>query len=513
MMDHTLVFAPAWECSASRLRYFLAPAGPAVAAEDNPATVPVILLPAEGNPLVALRFVLRTGSQDDPPGKEGLAALTAAMVTEGGTANYPYDELLARFYPMAASLNGACHKEITAFSGTVHHDNLKHFLPLALEMLTKPRFAPEDFDRLKNEAIDYVSKTLRGGNDEELGKWGLQVALYKNHPYGHVDQGTIDGLKAITLDDVKAFHRARYTRDALTVGIAGAVDASSREVLASQLALLPSLPLKVPALPQLELPQGLEIVVIQKAAAATAISLGFPVDFTRHDDDFYALVVANSYLGEHRTFNGKLMQDLRGKRGLNYGDYSYIEDFIQDGMSNLPVPNNPRRQQYFSIWLRPVPNDKAVFASGAHLGTRPPRQARHEQGRLRGDPRLSPQHEQALDANPDATFGLRPRRHVLRPRRHRQGTGQAPAEADRRRRQLRRPAPSLQTRHARGSGRAQRHRPRQDPHLSRTDADQVRYQGTPAEILKEDEAIAAFPLGSVTVDIVPVDKMFKNEHS
>ena len=56
------------------------------------------------------------------------------------------------------------------------------------------------------------------------------------------------------------------------------------------------------------------------------------------------------------------MQDLRGKRGLNYGDYSYIEDFIQEGMSTFPVPNNPRRQQYFSIWIRPVPHDKAVFA-------------------------------------------------------------------------------------------------------------------------------------------------------
>ncbi len=143
-MDHTLVFARRLGMLGLALALFPCAGSPrAVAAEDNPATVPVILLPAEGNPLVALRFVLRTGSQDDPPGKEGLAALTAAMVTEGGTANYPYDELLARFYPMAASLNGACHKEITAFSGTVHHDNLKHFLPLALEMLTKPRFAPK----------------------------------------------------------------------------------------------------------------------------------------------------------------------------------------------------------------------------------------------------------------------------------------------------------------------------------------------------------------------------------
>src|SRR5205814_9539815 len=57
----------------------------------------------------------------------------------------------------------------------------------------------------------------------------------------------------------------------------------------------------------------------------------FRSDVTRSDDDYYALAVANSYLGEHRTFNGKLMQDLRGKRGLNYGDYSYIEDYVQEG--------------------------------------------------------------------------------------------------------------------------------------------------------------------------------------
>ena len=63
---------------------------------------------------------------------------------------------------------------------------------------------------------------------------------------------------------------------------------------------------------------GLEVTIVEKPADSTAISLGFPLDVTRRDDDFYALAVANSYLGEHRTFNGKLMQDLRGKRGLNH---------------------------------------------------------------------------------------------------------------------------------------------------------------------------------------------------
>jgi zinc protease len=61
------------------------------------------------------------------------------------------------------------------------------------------------------------------------------------------------------------------------------------------------------------------------------------------------------------------MQDLRSKRGLNYGDYSYIEDFIQQGQSTFPLSNNPRRQAYFSIWIRPVPADKSVFALRAAL--------------------------------------------------------------------------------------------------------------------------------------------------
>ena len=156
----------------------------------------------------AFRFVFRVGSQDDPKGKEGLAALTAALIAEGGTRSLSYEQLLEKFYPMAAALDGTCLKEVTVFQGTVHRDNLSAYLPLATEMLTAPRFAPEDFERLRNEALDYVTKTLRGNNDEELGKWTLQGELYQGHPYGHPDRGTAQGLKAITLDDVKAFHKS-----------------------------------------------------------------------------------------------------------------------------------------------------------------------------------------------------------------------------------------------------------------------------------------------------------------
>ncbi len=169
----------------------------------NPPDAPELNI----QPAVAFRFVLRAGSQSDPPGKEGLAALTASMVAEGGTKTLTYDQLLEAFYPMAASLSGACRKEVTVFSGVVHQDNLQKYTSLATEMIAQPRFDPQDFERLRNEALDYVTKFLRGNNDEELGKWTLIVELYQDHPYGHPDVGTEQGLKSITLEDVKEFHR------------------------------------------------------------------------------------------------------------------------------------------------------------------------------------------------------------------------------------------------------------------------------------------------------------------
>ncbi len=340
-------------------------------AEDDPApgSIDFTYLPSESSPLVAIRLIFKAGSQYDPPGKEGLAALTASLISQGGTQELSYDQLLDQFYPMAAGLSGDCFKEVTVFSGVVHRDNVKDFQKLVADMITAPRFAPEDFERVKTETLQYLTTVLRGGNDEELGKAALLLALYpEGHPYAHVDEGTVAGLGAITLDDVKQFHQSHYTRSALRLGIAGGAKESGEPPMLGAFASLPGTVVTPPALPEPPLPKGLEVVLVQKPSAdATAISLGFPIDITRADDDFYALAVANSYLGEHRTFNGRLMQDLRGKRGLNYGDYSYVEDFIQEGGGTFPVPNNPRRQQAFSIWVRPVPHDKAPFALRAAL--------------------------------------------------------------------------------------------------------------------------------------------------
>ncbi len=93
----------------------------------------------------------------------------------------------------------------------------------------------------------------------------------------------------------------------------------------------------------------------------------FPLDVHRGDRDFYALWIANSWLGEHRNTASHLFKVIREERGLNYGDYSYIEAFPEGGQRSMPPVNVPRRQQLFQIWIRTLPNADAVFALRAAL--------------------------------------------------------------------------------------------------------------------------------------------------
>jgi zinc protease len=477
-----------------------------------PTGPPTIHLRDGNNPLVAMRLVLRVGSRDDPPGKEGLAALTAAMIAEAGTPQMTHEQVLARFYPMASELSVECRKEVTVFSSLAHRETESRFLPIFVAMLTRPRLTTEDFERLRGDAIDFLTKTLRGGDDEELSKQALQAELYRGHPYGHVDRGTVEGLKSITLDDVLKFHREYYSRDSLLLGFAGAVDRSLLSEYRSYLNTLPAAIHKPPPLPQPTPPRGLDVTIIEKPAPATAIALGFPIDVTRRDDDFCALAVANCVLGDHRTFNGRLMRDLRERRGLNYGDYSYVEDFIQDGATTFASPNNPRGQQYFMIWLRPTPHDKAVFALRAALweldrlvkhGVEPSEFEATRSYLLNSSKLWTQTLSRRLGYVLDGSLYDR---------------DDLPTELTRR-------LPSLKLEDVNAAIKRRLARPgikvvMVSPHaeslaksIGSGKSTPLVYDtaGTPAEVLREDAVIAGFPLRDATVKVVPVAEVF--EHS
>ena len=86
-----------------------------------------VLLKSPGNPLVSFRLVFHVGSSQDPPGKEGLAALTSLMLSQGGTEELSMTEVMEALYPMAAGVSAQPDKEVTTFIGRAHRDHLEPF--------------------------------------------------------------------------------------------------------------------------------------------------------------------------------------------------------------------------------------------------------------------------------------------------------------------------------------------------------------------------------------------------
>ncbi len=327
----------------------------------------VVPLPVASDPTISFRLWFRVGSQHDPAGKEGLAALTAAMLTEASTEQDPYERILERLYPMAAGYASSTNVEMTVISGRVHRDNLNDYYPLLVQAVLSPAFKQADLDRLKSDVLNYLENTLRYASDEELGKAVLYQEIFAGTPYGHLPVGTVAAIKSITLDDIRDFYRTHYTRDNVVIGLGGGYDADLVARLRTDLGRLPpGTPPPVPP-PAPRASEGLRVTIVEKDANATAISLGYPIDLLRGQPDWYALALANSWLGEHRNSSSHLFQVIRDQRGLNYGDYSYLEHFPNGGALTKPPQNACRRQQLFEIWIRPVPNENRHFALRAAL--------------------------------------------------------------------------------------------------------------------------------------------------
>ena len=350
------------------------PTASATATAPAPKSVQPVLsklvssvLQSNRSPLVTFRMLFMTGSAFDPPGKEGVASLTAAMLAGGGSRTMSYEQIVEAMYPMATEFEYQVDKEMSVFTGTTHVDNLNKYYALVKEMLLDPGFREDDFTRLKSDAINFLKSSLRDGNDEELGKEELYNIIHKGTPYGHQNMGSVSALESMTLEDVRDFYRRHYTQANLVIGLAGGYPKSFSQKVESDFAKLSTGQPDEVVIEMPKLEAGTRVEIIKRQTRSTAISLGFPIEVTRASKDWPALAVVTSYLGQHRSSNSHLYQRLREARGLNYGDYAYVEYFPRGMFRFEPNPNLGRKQQIFQIWIRPVPPEQGLFTLRAAL--------------------------------------------------------------------------------------------------------------------------------------------------
>lgn len=310
--------------------------------------VSIVAQQSSSSPLVGVSILIHAGAGQDPDGKKGLASLTAAMATDGGSVTHSIQEINAAMYPIASGFNAQVDKEMTRLSGQVHKDNLDTWYGLVRDQLLRPGWHEQDFERVTTQLMNAVRTGLVGNNDEELGKEVLYSNIYgDDHPYGSPNLGRSGDIGRLTIEDVRKFYSDYYTINNITIGLSVGHPDSFAEKLSNDLQVLPLGERVTLAVPPAQAHDGARAVIAEKETPAVAVSFGFPIDLKRGDRDWVALWLARSYFGEHRSSNSYLFQRIRETRGMNYGDYAYIEYFPNGMFQTRPETGLGRQQQIF----------------------------------------------------------------------------------------------------------------------------------------------------------------------
>ena len=344
-----------------------APSGTPVPGQSTAPNVTLVTLDSP-SPLLAVKLMVKAGSSDDPVGKEGLALLVAESLIQGGFGDpsrpVTKEQLAEITQPWGEGAMPAAQiaAETTTFHMVIPREVLGTYLERGLgPMLRSPQFSASELDRLRNEASAQIA-VARSEDLENLGLSAIEAYTMEGTRYQHQPFGTELGLAAITRDDLIAFFRSHYRPENVILGISTADRAITDPVVSVVAQMNRDAEGAVPAPPSGSVApiSGRHAVVIdQPNAPAASLHLGFPIDVKRTDPDFWPLYVANTWLGTHRDSTGHPYQLLRQERGYNYDDYSYIEHWNGRTGSLFQIFNQPRSQQYFSIWVRPVQHEYA----------------------------------------------------------------------------------------------------------------------------------------------------------
>jgi zinc protease len=301
-------------------------AAPAAATEltrvVSPGGVEAWLVEEHAIPILSVKIAFRGGAALDPDGKEGLANMVSGLLDEGAGAldSQAFQERLedhaihlgfsARLDTFTASLKTLSENTDTAFE----------MLRLAL---TEPRFDPEPVERVRRQ-IEVGLKRLAEDPDHIAQRTWFEAA-FPGHPYGRPVEGTPASLARISIDDLGAFARANLARDRLYIGVAGDITPER---------LGPLLDATFGGLPQAGADRELaaaepaapgRLIVVERDIPQSIVVFGTR-GLARKHPDFYAAYVMNHILGGG-GFTSRLKEEVREKRGLAYGVYSYLSPY------------------------------------------------------------------------------------------------------------------------------------------------------------------------------------------
>ncbi|MDB1123018.1 M16 family metallopeptidase [Vibrio algarum] len=270
-------------------------------------------------PTVELQIMLPAGHRYVSKGKEGLANFTSEMMQEG-TTERSIETIQAELDKLGSSISFGSGNYTTTISVSSLEKNLSQTLDIVEEMLFKPAFKQEDFDRIKKQSVEGL--IYEHQKPAWLASQATRQILFGRSTFGRSNDGTLQSIESIQLDDVKAFYDSNYTPLGAQVVVVGDV---SKETLIQNLSFMSDwqgsdAPILRPQIVKAKDTQHIYLIDKPKAPQSVVrlVRQGLPYDTVGEQ---YLSQLANFNLAGN--FNSRINQNLREDKGYTYGASGY----------------------------------------------------------------------------------------------------------------------------------------------------------------------------------------------
>jgi zinc protease len=276
----------------------------------------VIVEPSPDTPLVWFEVAIRGGASTDPRGIEGLHR-HAALLARRGAGRRDRAELDETLDSLGAALDVGVSRDAVSISGLALSRQLDGVVELAADVLSEPRFSPDEHARLLRETPQVLDE-LRDDDNALATRW-FDWLCCPGHPYGRTPIGTEASLERIEHGAAIACWRREVVADNLVIGLAGDIDeASAERVVARLVERLPATAARDAAIAMpADAPPNRRVILVDKPDRTQAqLRIGH-LAARYGDPDTAALAIAEAVFGG--MFSSRLMQEIRVKRGWSYG--------------------------------------------------------------------------------------------------------------------------------------------------------------------------------------------------
>ncbi|UWQ91204.1 pitrilysin family protein [Aliisedimentitalea scapharcae] len=284
----------------------------------SPGGITAWLVEEHSIPFTALELRFRGGTSLDAPGKRGAIYLMSGLLEEG-SGDLNAQEYARAVESLAASFAHDARSDSMSLSSRFLTENRDQAVDLLRDTLMKPRFDPDALERVRAQVLSGLKSDAK--DPGAIAGRTFAEAAYEDHPYETDGKGTTESVSALTRDDMFAAHRAVFARDRLYVSAVGDITPEELgELLDRLLGDLPDTGVAFPVKAEVAIPGG--VTVVDYDTPQSTVMFGHQ-GIDRDDDDFFAVYVMNQILGGG-SFESRLMTEVREKRGLTYGVYSYL---------------------------------------------------------------------------------------------------------------------------------------------------------------------------------------------